>query len=231
MNQRILIIGPASSLCSELITLYRQRGWVVAAALDPDEDTLPAGEEGKHEDETGEKQIHRFSWNRRSPLSARSLILECKNVFGGIERAIVVHAPDRVNQAFHEVPAGYIESKVDSGIKGYLFLLKELVGFFQKQGSGSIALVMHDEGSEVLSPVDACVSGSFKALAQSLFMFYQNEPINLIGFRSSTTQVHDFAGFIFRNSEEKSVKSSSQWLKFSEKSGFFQSLPRGIMKK
>jgi hypothetical protein len=215
--------------------MYRAEGRVVAFARAAGSGNTvqppPAEPESTAGAPAAGGQPHVLEWNRRSPVSAQSVLLECRSLMGGLESAIVVFASSRDNRAFHEAPAGYIEETVDTGLKGYMFLLRELLGYFQKTGSGTLAVAVHDEGSEILSPVEACVSASFAALVQSLAVFYQNEPVSIAGFRSSTTQVNEYAQFIRRTLEEKQGRTAGVWHKYSDRSGFFQSLPRGILKK
>lgn len=235
MGSRLLVAGPDSALTRELVSVYLAEGRIVALAQAAGTgDTIPAAPrqpDGTAGTSAAGSQVHRLEWNRRSPVSARNVLLECRSLMGGLESAVVVFAPGRDNRAFHETPAGYIEEAVDTGLKGYMFLLRELLGYFQKSGSGTLAVAVHDEGSEILSPVEACVSGSFAALVQSLAVFYQNEPVSIMGFRSSTTQVSEYAQFIRRTLEEKQGKTTGVWHKYSDRPGFFQSLPRGILKK
>lgn len=236
MNQRLFITGTSPELVSELIRLYAGKGATVTVALNTGDESqrireVPAQADSQNQNnEISKNEIFKVAWNRRSPLSGQNIVYEAVKFMGEIDRAIIIYSPGRDNRAFHECSSGYIEESVDLGIKGYLFLLKELIGYFQKKESGSLSLVIDDEGTDILSPVDACISGSFKSLAQSLFMFYQNEPIFINGFRSSSANIPDYAQFIFRTLEEKQARTKGEWHKFSDRSGFFQTLPLNIKK-
>ncbi|MEE8441523.1 MAG: hypothetical protein V3S41_07370, partial [Spirochaetia bacterium] len=43
-----------------------------------------------------------ISWNRRSALSARSVLLHATNLFGHLDEAIVIFAPAQDSATFHE---------------------------------------------------------------------------------------------------------------------------------
>ncbi|MEW5817869.1 MAG: hypothetical protein AB1798_21055, partial [Spirochaetota bacterium] len=83
-------------------------------------------------------------------------------------------------------------------------------------------------GAEILSPLDAAIYGGFRELVQSLFTFYQDEPITIIGFEAKTSTPEDFADFIVKTIREKSGQTRSRWFRFTGRQGFLPLILPGI---
>ena len=134
-----------------------------------------------------------ISWNRRSALSARSVLLHATNLFGRLDEAVIVFSPTPDTSTFHESSIVGIEDRIDAEVKGYLYILRETVAALVKQGRGSIALVVHQTETDFRSPLESAATGAFVALADSVSRFYQNEPVDLYQFRSQSDDVQGFA--------------------------------------
>lgn len=216
MKKSVLIAGKSSNLLEELANSYLTAGCNVAISSEEEEEREPEASEA----------LLRFRLNRRSPLSNRSFILKTASHFGGIDEAVVVFSSEGENRPLHELPAASIESPIDNSVKGVFFILKELFSYFYKNGSGTLALVSYTYGLDALTPVDAAVHGSFGGVAESLFTYYKNEPININGFESSSGEMRDFADFIRTTMQEKGAKSHGRWFRFADRGGLFGALPK-----
>lgn len=136
-----------------------------------------------------------ISWNRRSALSARSVVLHATNVFGTVDEAIVIFAPTEESATFHESSIVSIEDRIDAEVKGYVYILREVLAQMMKQGSGRLALMMHHPPEDLLTPLEATAVGSFASLTNSLAHYYQNEPIMIDRLRSHSDDVAGYAAF------------------------------------
>lgn len=209
MGKRLLIAGRNSKLIDELVREARAAGYEVTATLDE-----------QAEDRTDyEGQLRWVRWRRRSPLSARTVVLQAAGVGAGFDEALVIHSPDAGRQPLHELQSAVLEQAVDGSMKGPLFMLRELITHFQKRGGGSIGLVLYQPDGEVTSPLDACTAGGFQGVAGGLFTYYRNEPITLRGFSATEAQPAEFAAYIIGILGEG--KGEGKWNRFSARGGIF----------
>jgi NAD(P)-dependent dehydrogenase (short-subunit alcohol dehydrogenase family) len=214
MNKTYLIAGPSVQLIRDIAVELGKAGGRVIVTDEPGKPPL-----FDTEVETG---CEALEWNRRSPLSARTVVVQALNIADQVDEFIHVFVPAGDNPAFHEIGAALVEEKVDQAIKGCFFLVKEMILHFQKRGNGTITFVHWDGGSDVLSPVDAALSGAYKAFVTALFAQYQNEPLRLRGFQSSSAQSSDFAQFIAAAVDVKPDRSQGRWAKHAVRGGLFQ---------
>ena len=209
MGKSLLIAGRNSKLTDELVREAREAGYEVTATLDD-----------QTEDRSDyEGQLRWVRWRRRSPLSARTVVLQAAGVDGGIDEAIVVHSPDAAREPLHELQSAALEQAVDGSVKGPLFMLRELIGHFQKRGGGAINLVLYRPDGEVTAPLDACTAGGFRGVAEGLFTYYRNEPITLRGFTANEPEPAEFAAYIIGTLSEG--KGAGKWNRFSSRGGIF----------
>lgn len=247
MKKTVLIAGKSSELLEEFTREYLKAGYLVAASLDESRSSLAEYTEpgagsadngnnpqkksaaaGSKPSEDGEKQINPvfvYDLNRRSPLSARTFILRTITRFGGIDEAIVLNTAEGENRPLHELPAAAIEGPVDNAVKGPFFILRELLNYFWEQRKGLLSLASWSYGPEVLTPMDAAAAGSFKALGDSLFTYYANEPITVNGFESQSSRYTEFARFLMQTNRERGPKSHGRWFRHSDRGGLLSGLP------
>ncbi len=93
------------------------------------------------------------------------------------------------------------------------------MNYFERQGGGSINIVLHNAGPEVPGPMDALSSGSIEALADSLFAYYSHELISIRGFTSREAQVDDYAEHIVLTIAQG--KPSGRWYPFRNRGRLF----------
>ncbi len=213
MAKRLLIAGKTTKLTDELVKQTRAAGYEVIATLDEEAD-----------DRAGSgTELRYVRWRRRSPLSARTVVLQSAGVDSEIDEALVVHSPDAAREPLHDLQSAVIEQAVDGSVKGPLFMLRELLGYFQKRGGGSLGLVLYQPDGELTAPLDASTAGGFQAVGGGLFTYYRNEPVTLRGFSSTEEQPAEFAEFIVTTLLEG--KGAGKWNRFSSRSRIF-SRPR-----
>ena len=211
MEQACLVTGKSSELLAEVVhgTVARGRQSLIARSGALDLATSPV-------------TATTISWNRRSALSARSVVLHSQNLYGRLDEAIIVFSPVRETVPFHESSIVSIENRTDAEVKGYLFMIREIVSLFQKQRSGRLVLAVHEAESEVISPLEAMSLGSFTAAAQALQRFYQNEPIEIRLCRSRSGNIAGYAGFILDALEApRPRRSRIEWLRYDARGKVF----------
>jgi NAD(P)-dependent dehydrogenase (short-subunit alcohol dehydrogenase family) len=211
MAKSVLITGKPARLASELIRATLSRGdRVVAATVDD-----------KPADEDDQEHLRRVPWNRSSPLSARSVLLNATNSFDTLHEAFVLYAPEGNYRPFHESTFASAASVIDEALKGTLFLIRELISYFERVGGGSINIVIHDSAGEFHGPVDACARGGLESFTNALFTYYQNEPVQCRGFISETEQPKEFAAHILHVIDEKGDRGTGKWHRYSGRGGIF----------
>lgn len=234
MKKTVLLAGKSSELLEELAREYLKAGYYVAASLGADRASLEKytepGQPGESsETPSGEQSavnpVIAFELNRRSPLSARTFVLRTVTRFGGIDEAVVLNTAEGENRPLHELPAAAIEEPVDKAVKGSFFILRELLNHFWERKAGLLSLVSCSYGSEVLTPLDAAAAGSFRGLSESVFTYYENEPITVNGFESQSSRYADFARFVISVNRDRGSKSHGKWFRYSERGGLLSGLP------
>jgi hypothetical protein len=161
-----------------------------------------------------------IAWNRRSALSARSVLLHASNIFGRLNEAIIVFGAAPDTTTLHESSIVGIEDRIDAEVKGYIYILRETLSSLLKQGGGSIALVIHQAPADLRSPLEATATGAFLSLAESTARLYRNEPISIRQFRSESDDIGGFARFISERTAAAEDRSNprrrrpGRWLTF-----------------
>jgi len=215
MKHTVLVTGKNTALGNKLIEGFLSEGFQVIATVESEKDIVTSGE-------VVDKNIVMLPWNRRSPLSARNVVLGGLNAFGAIDEALILYTPAGDSRQLHELPAPVIEEMIDSQIKSQFFMLKEILLHFQRERKGIMSLIMHTEGTDTLAPLDAMAMSSFEALANSMFTFYQNEPFIVNAFASHTAQAGGFADFIRKTLTEQARTSGGRWYRYPAKGSFFK---------
>ena len=187
----------------------RGAGYEVTATLDEEaEDRVD--EEGR---------VRYVRWRRRSPLSARTVVLQAASVGEGIDEAIVIHSPDAAREPLHELQSARLEQAVDGSVKGPLFIVRELLGHFEKRETGTLNLLLYQPDGEATSPLDACTGGGFEGAAGGLFTYYRNEPLTLRGFSCSERRPAEFAAYVMGMIGEG--KGTGKWNRYSARARIF----------
>ena len=214
MERTVLITGRYSSFSDDMVQEALARNLHVLATYDP-ADEAPEVPDGLGDD------LAYIEWNRRSPISAGSVLLRAENSGESVEEAFVIYSPESIDVPFHETRAAQIEELVDGALKGYLFLLREVLNYSFKSGTTGVNIVIRDRGSEVVPPIEAALSGAFVSAAMSLMTFYAEESVKIRGFRSSVDESREYAKYIFDTIREKGEKSAGRWNKFSGRGSLF----------
>jgi hypothetical protein len=232
MTRGILIAGNESSLFSAAAAEAVKRVESFASVIIPNR--FSQHEEGgvlPPRTETAGGAIP-LSWNPSSPISARTLVLAAENRLEQINDAIVICSPPAVFKSAETLSPEEIEILVNDHIKGWFFLIRELILYFRRRGPGSLSLVAPEiapgGGRNVLGRnarsknVQADLLGpsalaSFRAFAQSIIASQTNEPFQTIGFTATEAgDEEDFAAWFFKIIDEGAGKNSGRWCRYSK---------------
>jgi NAD(P)-dependent dehydrogenase (short-subunit alcohol dehydrogenase family) len=212
MGKAVLVTEGDSPLGAALVRLFRAKGFSVAT-------TTPAGADGAEQRAMRESEDARvIPWNRRSPLSARNVLLSSLNAFEVLDEVFILEAPCPSANALPEAASAEIERSFDEA-KGPVFLAREVLSYFPRRRRGLLALVSFPSaGSE--NAVQAAMREGFRGFASSLMAGQNGTGLIVNGFQSSGAGVDEFAEFIDHTLEEKARKISGHW---------FVCQPRGFL--
>lgn len=211
MGRTILLNGKTSPLGQRLSELFLADGYhIIRAEEGASGESLP-GEEA-------EENLTIIPWTRHSSVSVHNVLIEAVNKLDKVDEVVFVFSTLMENKPLHELSLAAIDSYIDNYIRGGMYFLREVLGYFQKQKQGQLSIVLHTAGLEVLPPIDAVGIGGIKTFTDSMFTLYQNEPVMLNGFTSDTTVPDEFAHFIHRTLKEKARGTHGKWYRHSERS-------------
>jgi NAD(P)-dependent dehydrogenase (short-subunit alcohol dehydrogenase family) len=219
MPHTILVSEGDTPLGGRLVDLLLARGARVVTTVSSAAGSRqgPGGEHGPvSAGPDGRKLV--VPWNRRSPMSARTLLLDATNAFDAIDEAIVLEPPCAVATALHEMPSTDIERAFDDA-KGPVFLVREVLASFMKKGSGVLCMVSLGPAS---GPIENAVRECFRGVCSALFTAPGMRGIMVNGFQAGAVGVEDYAAFIDRTLEEKARKISGRWFTWPARGGLFQ---------
>jgi hypothetical protein len=244
MTRGILIAGNDSTLFSAAAAEALKRVKSFASAIIPNRFPLPEG--GRippHNAATpggAEPAAIPLSWNPASSISARTLVLAAATRLGTINDALTIRSPPAVYKAAETLTPEEIEIMVNDHIKGWFYIIRELVIYFRRQGTGSLSLVLPEEAisgdkwtkgtspgnrawnrinqSDLLGPSAAA---SFRAYAQGVLAAHSGEPFQVMGFTGSGTGAEEeFAAWFFKILDAGERKKPGQWHTYSRRKFF-----------
>jgi NAD(P)-dependent dehydrogenase (short-subunit alcohol dehydrogenase family) len=241
MTRGILLAGNESALLSALGAEAAKRVKSYAAALIPHGSGERQTESGRppannRRPESGENPVVYLDWNPASPVSARTLVLAARNRLEHIDDAVFVCVPPAYRRPPEELAPAEIDRLIDCNIKGWFFLVRELIGVFKKRAAerketgafggtaGTLTLVLKDLSAgardELPDLAGPAIAAAFKSFVQGLLISTANAPYTLTAFSSQEAgEEAAFAAYIFKTIEDEK-RSNGKWHKYS-KAGFF----------
>jgi hypothetical protein len=233
MTRGILIAGNGAALSSAVAAEAGKRVEHFATAFIPNR--LQPSEGGATSVPTSggalsDAQIV-LNWNPGSPVSARTLLIAAENRLERIDDAILVCAPPSIHKRPTDLAATDVEILVNDHIKGWFFLVKELVSVFKAKKAGNLALVLSEFDTKrglLFDPkesnpdfVGLTIAASFRAFTQAMLDSAQGEVFQIMGFTGpDTCDAAAFAAFIFKTIEEGNKRNNGKLLRFG-KHGLF----------
>lgn len=211
MPRTVLVTEGDSPLGAALARLFAERGCnVVRTRVQSSADPADA--------DTAAGKTLTVSWNRRSPVSAHTVVRAALNAFSSIEEAFILEPPCTVGEKqLPKVESAAIEKAFDDA-RGPVFLAREILGLFSKD-AGVLCLV---SGGPAVGPVEAGMRECFRGMASALLAETgKNGPV-VNGFQQGDAEVADYAAFIDRTLEEKGRKLTGRWFTCSARVGLFR---------
>ncbi len=216
MPRTILVTEGDSDLGAALVRLFVTRGYTVAAVATPKGGFAASGRATAAG--SAARNPLAVSWNRRSPVSARTVVLSVLNAFETLDEALIVEPPFPQAATLAEASSAEIERAFDDA-KGPVFLARELLSSFLARGGGVVSFV---SGGPATGPVESAAREAFRGLAAALLASPGSSSIVANGFQRGSVDSEEYAAFIDRTLEEKARKISGRWFSCPSRGGFLQ---------
>ena len=158
------------------------------------------------------------AWNRRSPLSARTVLLDAINTFDVVDDVLILEPPCPAIAPLSETASADIERAFDDA-RGPVFLAREALAYFTRRGVGVLGMVSL---GPAVAPLESGMRECFRGVCTSLFSAGGAAGIVVNGFQSGGVGTEEFADFIDRVLEEKARRISGRWFICAPRGGFFQ---------
>jgi NAD(P)-dependent dehydrogenase (short-subunit alcohol dehydrogenase family) len=191
MTRGILIIGNSSALSAAVAAEAGKRVEHFAAAFIPNRLQPTLESVSTSIQPSMDAQIV-LNWNPGSPVSARTLLLAAENRLERIDDAILVCAPPSIHKRPTELAPADVEILVSDHIKGWFFLVKELVSVFKAKKAGNLALVLSEFDTKRGLLFDAnkngpdfvglTIAASFRAFTQAMLDSASGEVFKIMCF-------------------------------------------------
>jgi NAD(P)-dependent dehydrogenase (short-subunit alcohol dehydrogenase family) len=215
MPRTVLVSEGDSPLGAILVRLFLSRGSRVVLTVD----RPPAGE-GSRGGPGAERATLSIPWNRRSPLSARTVLLDAVNAFEALDDIIILEPPCTAPALLAETGSAEIERAFDDA-RGPVFLAREALSYFQRRGGGILGMV---SGGPAAVPLESGMRECFRGICTSLLGTGGTGGLIVNGFQSGGVAPDEYAAFIDRTLEEKGRKISGRWFTCAPRAGFFQGM-------
>ena len=219
VSRTVLIVDGDSPLGRSLVRRFREAGDRVVATRGVGEKPEP-GQDG-----TG---VVRAGWSRASPVSARNVMLSALTAHDRLDMAVFVFTPSLKRLLLHETDYTEIESALDEHLRGALFLLREVLGRFVRQGGGALALVHGFVAgrSAESPPLEAAVRGGISELTSSILASYDGEGVSVYRFETESPAAEEYAGYVFDTLCRKGRRPARPGTYvFRERTGLLERLP------
>ena len=168
-----------------------------------------------------EEDLLVIEWNRKSPISAKNVLLTALNRFDRIDETLLLLTPELDQKLLQETATETIDRVVDTWIKGSLFLMKAVLVLYGQKQEGALALINHVPRvtTAVPPPLESALRGSFRATAEAIFAGIGQPKVSVNGFESHSTNTEELADFIFDTMNSKAVRTTGKWYRFPPRSG------------
>jgi hypothetical protein len=161
------------------------------------------------------------AWNRRSPLSARTVLLSAVNALEAVDEIVILEPPVAAPALLQETGSAEIERAFDDA-RGPVFLAREALTYLLRRGSGVLCMV---SGGPAAAPLESAMRECFRGACSSLLLAGSGSSgIVVNGFQSGGVESEEYGAFIDRTLEEKARKISGRWFSCAPRAGFFQGM-------
>jgi len=223
MPRTVLVTEGDSQLGAALTRLLSARGLSVVkivSALSSQTGAAAAAAESGAGRAPADRSPSTVPWNRRSPLSARTVLLNVVNMFDAVDEVLILEPPCGTHPTLHDMSSVEIERAFDDA-KGPVFLAREALAHFLGRHTGVLCMVSMGASS---SPLENGMRECFRGLSSSLLTANADPGIVINGFQSGGAQPEEYAAFIDKMLEEKARKITGRWFTCPSRSGFLQGM-------
>jgi NAD(P)-dependent dehydrogenase (short-subunit alcohol dehydrogenase family) len=211
MPRTILVTEGDSPFGAALVRLFVARGFSVAAASAVARPSSPAGGPAR--------SPLTLAWNRRSPVSGRTVVLSTLNAFESLDEVVILEPPYPAGSLLQESSSADIERTFDD-VKGPVFLAREALAAFIAHGGGVMSFVSGGPAPGLAAgPVECAAREAFRGLASAVLAAPGNGSIVANAFQGAADP-EDYAAFIDRTLEEKARKITGRWFTYPPRGGF-----------
>jgi NAD(P)-dependent dehydrogenase (short-subunit alcohol dehydrogenase family) len=220
---RVLITGNEtplfSALCGEAskrVEAYAVAPILAAPGFDPLVPSHKTAE--KPQDQNSQDKQILLEWNSSSPISARTIVLSAVNKMEHIDGAFLVCVPPIYRKTAEELAPAEIDRLIDSNIKSWYFLVRELATLFSSRKQGMLSLVVSEinagQKDDVPDIFGHAAVSVFRSFAQRVVISSLTSSYNAMGFSySEPGEESAFAAYVFKAMEE-GKKNSGKWHKY-----------------
>jgi len=212
MPRTILVTEGRSPLGAALVRLLAARGYEVAYTTDSTASTDGASDGGPLA----------LPWNRRSPVSARTVVVTMLNSLDRLDEALILEPPCAAGGTLDRVGSADIERVFDDS-KGTAFLSREVLATMLGRGAGIVCFVSGGAATAPgAGPVESAAREAFRGMAGAVMAAPGHPAIVANGFQCGAVDPEGYAAFIDRTLEEKARKITGRWFSFPVRGGFLQ---------
>ncbi len=204
MAKRVLIAPAEGRFEKLLVDRFAKAGFQVLAA-------------GAKENEWEDASVRCCEWEPRSFISSRNLVLTGFTVFDSIDAVVLSHSDRDERTTIHDLSPRDIESGIDVGLKGFFFLLRELIPYLAERRTGHVSFALFRPDDDSSGPLSRTTGEGFASLAQSMFDVYRNAGFTMSAFESKKDDVDGFADFVVRGTMEREGETGGKLLRYGAK--------------
>jgi NADP-dependent 3-hydroxy acid dehydrogenase YdfG len=219
MKQVALITDASTPLGDQIVRRYLSEGFSVVATFSGEAkiDTPLVSEE---------EDLLVLEWNRKSPISAKNVLLAGLNRYDRIDQSLLLLTLGLEQKLLQETAVGTIDRAVDAWIKGSLFMIKTILELYGQKQEGLLGLINHtpQPARAVPPPLESALRGSFRAAAEAIFAGVGQQNIFATGFESNSAKIEELADFIFDTMNGKGIRTAGKWHRFPPRSGILSAL-------
>lgn len=182
-----------------------------------------------------DESVEIISWNRTSPISARSAIVQAENKFSKLNECLIIFDAKSFASEYTDCDIQGFSKAIDNMIVGYCYLTTELIKRFENQHGGRIAFYLKQSPSystvtkqvtekKMLPLPVAMAQDAFKSFAENLTGQYISSIDVQTSLFCSDDEISDreAASWIFASLREQDLKetpNSMKWNRHGMKQG------------
>lgn len=177
-------------------------------------------------EETQQTPEQCVNWNRTSPISARNLVLKAEINSGLLDEALIIFDAMQYISKFNQIDIETFSRADDEMIRGYMYIVSEILSRFVKKGHGHLIFVAKPlaDGQKGSIPLEMAYNG-FIAMAESVASQFETLETPQITLVKATESDDEIAQWLFpyldglENLKEGKRKKGINWVRCGDKPG------------